>query len=537
MGDAYPELNQKSNYIKKLIFNEEESFLQTLDNGLTIFNSIINTVKKTGASEIDGKNAFTLYDTYGFPFDLTCLMAREKNFSVDETGFQEHMQQQKLRSRKTGQDNSYYLQEILKKLSTPTQYTGDNETSTKAKIVTIIINNQEVPSMSKGDTAIIVFDRTVFYAEGGGQVGDTGKILSDHFEFDVKNVTKHEGFFLHHGVVINGSAETHTQLSLTYDQERRQHIRRHHSATHLLQKALQHILGEHVKQAGSFVSPNRLRFDFNHFSALSKEQLYQVEQDVNLAILENYPVYVREMSISAAQKLGAAMFFEEKYGETVRVINMGEHSIELCGGSHVSTTGAIGYFRIINESSCASGIRRIEALAGLPAYHSYKKDETTLSELQKTMQVADPDNLIEHVNTVIKENKKLRKELGMSRESSLTETVSSLVPVTAGQYQLIYNEFPDTDTKLLRQQIDNLKNQYKKTVIFFTVRSENRAIFLCGVTSDICKNIKAGDLVKRAATLCGGGGGGRPDFAQAGGKDIRKLGDIPELITEAVISG
>ncbi len=531
MGGTYGELVKNQNTIEKVIRSEEETFIRTLDKGLSLFDGLKDKAVKSGSKTISGLDTFTLYDTFGFPFDLTALLARENGLSVDEPGFEKEMEKQRARSRSGDKESTFEIDEILKQIPVKTIYVGDVETSAQGKLLAIIKDGATVKELSVGEKATLVFDRTVFYGEGGGQVGDRGTIGSGTASFEVETTQKKENYFLHIGILTKGKLSVGDTLTLGYDDNDRRQTRKNHSATHLLQKALRTVLGDHIKQAGSLVTPDKLRFDFNHFSPLTSKEIETVEDLVNEAILHNLKVDISEMKKTEADKLGAMAFFGDKYGDTVRVVNMENHSVELCGGSHVGRTGEIGPFRILSESSSASGIRRIEATTGAHVLRLTREEARTIQNLSAKLQV--PGSLVlERIEQLLAEKKELEKKLGTFAEAGLTDTINALPRTPIGKAKFIYGEFQNTEVEHLRSHIDQLKNQEDDTVIFFSDVSEGKIVFLCGVSKGLTAKVKAGDLVKKAAELTGGGGGGRPDFAQAGGKDLASLPKVKSVVEE-----
>lgn len=549
MGEFFPELSAQKIYLKQIILSEEKSFNQTLDRGLKrledVFENLEKVTESNGQGEqkiINGKVAFELYDTYGFPCDLTALIASEKGFDVDNKGFEIEMSKQKERSKKNdSSDSSFYLMQILSTLKSPTRYLGDaphasTEQGQKGKLLLIIKDNKSTSRLKDSEEGILVFDQTPFYAESGGQVGDTGCItISSRQEsstvFVVKDTQKLEGFNLHYGQVTKGVFIVKEECVLQIDQSNRSSTRKNHSATHLLQKALKDVLGDHVKQAGSLVTPTKLRFDFNHFKALTLEEIEKVEEHVNQAIWSNYSVEISNMPMTQAIKKGAIAFFEEKYGEEVRVVNMGSHSIELCGGSHVKTTGEIARFKILAETSVASGIRRIEAITASHAYKLDREKQNLLHQIETILAVGRTDAILEKVKNISNDNKQLTKEIKSLKSSNLKEELKKIKPEMIKDIAFYHAVYEQTDgeplQEILREKIDQIKNSQRKAIAFFASQNEDKVVFICGVTSDLTFQFKAGDLVKEASQICNGGGGGRADFAQAGGK-------LPEKIPQAL---
>ncbi|MBL8994280.1 MAG: alanine--tRNA ligase, partial [Spirochaetia bacterium] len=422
-------------------------------------------------------------------------------------------------------ESTHELDEILKQIPEKTTYVGDTETRVKARLLSIISNNKSVKEISAGDKAIFVFDKTVFYGESGGQVGDRGRIQGASSSFLVEDTTRRENYFLHRGILEKGTISVGETLELVYENAERDETRKNHSATHLLQKALRTILGDHIKQAGSLVTPEKLRFDFNHFSAVKENELEAVEDAVNESILKNLKVEISEMKKTEADKLGAMAFFGDKYGDTVRVVDMAGHSVELCGGSHVRSTGEIGFFRILGESSSASGIRRIEATTGRHALRLARQETKTLRELASRLQTPETA-LVERMDTLLAEKKELEKKIGALAESGLADELKALPRMTLGKVQFLYGELKNAPVEPLRTALERMKNEEASLVTFITNISDGKMIFLSGVSKDRTAPIKAGDLVKKAAELTGGAGGGRADFAQAGGKDLAALSKV-----------
>ncbi|MBN8216821.1 MAG: alanine--tRNA ligase [Spirochaetes bacterium] len=535
MGGAYPELVKQKALVTRTLLAEEEAFIKTLDRGLELFSEVRRKAEAAGRKAVSGEDAFTLYDTYGFPWDLTALLAREAGLSVDEAGFKASMEAQRERSRAKVTESTFELTQILTQIPQKTEYLGETETACEGKLLAIVKDKAKVEALAEGDEAALVFDRSVFYGESGGQAGDRGRILSPEGRFRVEDVKRMEGYFLHLGVLEQGRMKSGEACRLEMDAGTRRDTRKNHSATHLLQKALRTVLGEHVKQAGSQVGGEKLRFDFNHFSAVAEAELRQVEALVNEAILANHPVDVREMKKAEAEASGAMAFFGEKYGEVVRVVNMGGgHSVELCGGSHVGATGEIGSFRILSESSSASGIRRIEAVTGRHALAHANEDRRVLRELARQFQVADREALLQRIHAVLAERKELEKKLGALSSAGLKDQVDALPTLSIGGLAFIYGEFKDVGGDALREQVDRIRNAAPAAVVFLASATEGKLVFVCGVGKEALSKAKAGDLVKKAALLTGGGGGGRPDFAQAGGKDLDALPKVRPEIEKAL---
>jgi len=543
MDEAYPEIRERQSHIEQIILSEEESFQKTLEKGLARFTQLSSVITGTGKHVISGSDAFELYDTYGFPLDLTTLLAREKNLSVDTEGFEKEMTAQKKRSRKDDSDNSFYIREALQKIPAVTEYIGDTLYEADSKLLCILIPKDDGSifsgsTMEPGNRGILIFEKTVFYGESGGQCGDTGEITctdgSDTLLFSVQHSGKQDGFTLHEGYLKRGVLTAGTGYRLTVNAVLREAVRRNHSAVHLLQKSLLSVLGDHVRQAGSHVSPERLRFDFNHFRGLTTEELIAVEQKVNEAITANMPVTISQIPIEEARSTGAAMFFEEKYGDVVRLVAMGSWSKELCGGSHVSSTGAIGSFRITAETSSASGIRRIEAVTAMTAWRMNSDDRIMLRQIADSVQADNPELILTVIPQLKTEIQSLRQKLHTGEAKGIQQTLESIQPEIIGSIKFISHVFSGADIKILRDKIDSIKKSHTRTVTFFCSVMPDKILFLCGVTADLIPVLHAGNLVKTAAAVCGGSGGGRADFAQAGGADPSRVAEAAEAVRNAI---
>ena len=528
MSDFFKELSEEKTLVQKTILAEEEMFHRTLDKGLSVLEEKMTSLPDKG--KLRGQDAFVLYDTYGFPLDLTALILKERGYSIDLKEFDRAMALQKARSQKRDRDqNSFTLNEILKALNNPTDYIGEEESQCEAELMAIIEKDKSVKKLSRGH-ALLVFDKSVFYGESGGQIGDTGFIEGPDARFEVLETRRSKGYILHRGQLLEGDLYPGRAYRLGIDASRRKKIRKNHSATHLLQRALKKILGNHVKQAGSLVAEDKLRFDFNHTSPLREEEIQKIEAEVNKAILENHAVAVEVMSRENAKQKGALAFFGEKYAEEVRVIDMGGYSIELCGGSHVRTAGEIGSFVILSESSSASGIRRIEATTGWDAYQITCRRHQLMKTLRRELQASSETQVLEKVRSLSQTLKTLKKEMAQMRTADLNNELASSQGEVIGEIKFIARQFKDMVIEALRSQIDRLKNGQAKTVVFLANLTDEKVVFLCGLTADLIPALKAGELVKEAATVCGGGGGGRSDFAQAGGKDVSKIDEAIEAV-------
>ena len=540
----YPELREKQSYITKVIQVEEENFGRTIDGGLRIFSDMMTRHKSAGEKVFSGADAFKLYDTYGFPVDLTKDMAGDEGMTVDEESFQTLMEEQRTRARKAREalgDLGWAGIEFGKDMPA-TEFTGYTQTSGEGKILALVCEDEMQSVMGTGADGVIVLDRTPFYAEMGGQVADHGTITSGNAVFEVTDVQKNKGGkYMHYGTVKSGSFEVGDTVTASIDLERRKAICRSHSAAHLLQKALQMVLGDHVHQAGSLNEPDQLRFDFTHFSAVSADELLQVEEIVNDAILAGGEVETDVMSLEDAQKLGAMALFGEKYGETVRVVRMKDEngkdfSMELCGGTHVNNTAKIGSFHIYSESSIASGVRRIEASVGkknVQAFLDMKRVVYTASSELK----AKPEELTERIDSQITEIRDLRKTITQYKSRAAlgkadsflasSKNVCGLRVITANLGEL---EVPD-----LRKMGDFLRDKEPRVVAVLCAVNGEKISFLavCGKEA-VASGVRAGDLIKAVTKVCGGSGGGKPDSAMGGGKDKLKIDDALSIVDDFV---
>ena len=530
---AYPELVEKRDFIKKLISVEEENFDRTIDQGLQILGALIeNSEKKI----LSGAEAFRLNDTYGFPLDLTKEIIAEKGMTVDESEFQRLLSEQRTRARNARKNAGAdaWLSESVDLDGIPaTEFTGYATLKDTARILAILRDGERVESAEMNDDVVVVLDRTPFYAESGGQVGDNGIIKTEMGTVEVTDCIKVIGGKIAHiGTVSEGSISVGDSAAAEIDRVRRLSTSRNHSATHLLQKALRTVLGTHVEQAGSYVTPDRLRFDFTHFAAMTPEEIQQVEDIVNEKILESLPISATQESIEDARKLGAMALFGEKYGNIVRVVNMGGYSIELCGGAHLDNTAQVGSFKIVSESGIASGVRRIEALTGAAALKHYQHQEESLKAVCKAVK-SNPENMVKRVEAVIAEQKQLAKELESLKAKMAGGAADSILAnaVEVKGIKLVAAEVKEADANALRTMGDQLKNKLGSGVVVLASANGGKVNLLAMATDDAVKaGAHAGNIIKAAAAVCGGGGGGRPNMAQAGGKDASK---ITEALTKA----
>ena len=537
----YKDLRQKQDYITKVVRTEEENFAKTIDGGMKIFADLLAEHKVKGETQFSGKDAFKLYDTYGFPVDLTEEMVQDEGMTLDRVAFDEEMEAQRVRARKAREalgDLGWSGVEFGKEIPS-TVFDGYDKTEiTGAKVVAIVAEDQLVDEIVSGMEAIVVLDTTPFYAEMGGQVADHGTITAEGMTYNVTDVQKNKGGkFMHYGKLTQGSLKVGDAVTAAIDVDRRKAIMRAHTATHLLDKVLRTVLGDHVHQAGSLVEPDRLRFDFTHFSALTAEELAKVSAMVNEAVLEGYDVVTEEMPIEEAKKKGAIALFGEKYGEVVRVVDMGEgYSVEFCGGTHLSNTAKVGVFHISNEFSVASGVRRIEATTGKLSLDVMNQNQKMLFEAAAVLK-AKPGELREKAKAMMTEAKKLHQEIEKFKaEASVGEARQFLMSAkTVGELKVLTASRENVDAATLRQMGDFLKDKEPNVVAVLASTSDEKISFLavCGKNA-IAKGIKAGDLVKNVCTICGGKGGGKPDSAMGGGKDMLKLDDALASVDDYV---
>jgi len=529
MGDAYPEIRKEQRHCELVIKTEEESFNRTLDKGIELFESIAAKLQQAKQSVVPGAEAFKLYDTYGFPLDLTELMAEEKGLTVDREGFEREMENQRARARESGK---FVMSDDLAKWETVqdgphSAFKGYETTECQAKLC-MIGEDQEYWHL--------VFDQTPFYGESGGQVGDTGVIVVDGREFTVVDTLRFNDRIVHLVKKEGEFPKRAPQYTLKVDRNRRMATACNHTGTHLLQAALRRVLGDHVHQSGSLVTPERLRFDFTHYEKVTEEQLREVEQIVNQVIGEAYPVTAREMAYQEAVDEGATALFEEKYGDRVRVISVERFSSELCGGTHVGNTAQIRLFRIVSESSVATGVRRIEAVTGDEALKMYQQERTILSELAALFK-ADVQSIPDRVKQLTEENLRLRKEKEQAQQANAAERIQALYGEikSVGSWKYISARVDGLPMELLREAVDKLRDHMKSGVVVLGSVNDGKVNLVAGVTKDLTGRVQAGALIKKVASEVGGSGGGRPDMAQAGGKDPAKL-DQALKIGEATIA-
>lgn len=532
MGEAYPQLIDKRELIEKTLIKEEELFLKTIENGIKIFDTEIASLK---GDTISGDIAFRLYDTYGFPLDLTADMAREKGLKIDEEAFKEHMQQQKQRSKEAGKFNIDYNSIINSQAKS--EFRGYSTLIEDAKVLEIFQDGQYVNVIKADSSAVIVLDKTPFYAESGGQVGDRGVLEGIGIEFIVEDVQKSGEAILHIGRLSKGILHTNDEVTARVNDSRRLATAANHSATHLLHKALKIILGNHAEQKGSLVDDNKLRFDFTHEKAISRDQIEQIEMLVNQQIRANYPVATIETSQEKAKSLGAEALFGEKYGDIVRVISMGDFSIELCGGTHVAYTGDIGLFKIVSEGGIASGVRRIEAVTADKAIKHIFTVENKLAAI-KDITKSNDSNLLDKLQSMLEQLKNQEKEIAKFKKDLLSGANSDIKELIIGDIKVIIANLEGVDIKTLREKIDDYKSKNDKIVSVLSTVNADKVQFVIGVSKSITPLIKAGDIAKEFSGYIDGKGGGRPDMAQGGGNNStnidKALSDLEQYILNII---
>ena len=524
----YAYLRERAEYITKVVKVEEENFARTIDGGMKIFAEMLADHKEKGETEFSGADAFKLYDTYGFPIDLTLEMVADEDMTLDQKAFAQLMQEQKVRAREARKalGDLAWAGIDLGLDNTPSKFVGYEASRCQAKVLAVCVGDEVSGSIAGGESGIIVLDQTPFYAEMGGQVADHGVITLGTSCFQVNDVQKDKGGkYLHHGKMLQGSLKVDDMVEASIDVERRKAIMRAHSATHLLQKALTTVLGDHVHQAGSLVEPDHLRFDFTHYSALTQEELAKVNSIVQDAVLEGYPVDIREMPIEEAKKLGATALFSEKYGDTVRVVNMSSYSIEFCGGTHLDNTAKVGAFELESEGSVASGVRRIEAVTGKACLRKMEDSQAVLADASSKLKVK-PNELGGKIQSSLDEIKELKRVIEQYKAKDAAGEVDTLLKNAKeiGGVRVLTAKLSGGDAAKLRQMGDMLRDKDSAIVAVLAAVNGDKPSFLavCGKDA-VAKGIKAGELVKLVCCACGGSGGGKPDSAMGGGKDVSKV--------------
>ncbi|MGW7777293.1 alanine--tRNA ligase [Staphylococcus xylosus] len=531
MEPYYPNVKEKSDFIKRVIKSEEERFHETLEEGLAILNNLVAQAKGQ-SNEISGKDAFKLYDTYGFPVELTEEIATQENLSVDMATFETEMQQQRDRARQARQ-NSQSMQvqsEVLKKITTDSKFVGYDVMDRATTITDIIHNGELIDVAEAGETVYFILKETPFYAVSGGQVADQGKVSNENFEILVTEVTKApNGQNLHKGEIQFGTVKTNAEVSASVNHKERSAIKKNHSATHLLHAALKEVLGEHVNQAGSLVEAERLRFDFSHFGPMTQDEIDQVERRVNEEIWNSIVVNIQEMPIEEAKQIGAMALFGEKYGDVVRVVNMAPFSIELCGGIHVNNTSEIGLFKIVSESGTGAGVRRIEALTGKSAFLYLETIQTQFNAVKTQVKVKTDDQVLDKVKQMQTEEKELVKQLEQKNKEVTSLKMGDLTNQVEeiNGLKLLATEVEVPNAKAIRETMDDFKSKLQDTVIVLISNVDGKVSLVATVPKAFTDKVKAGDIIKNMAPIVGGKGGGRPDMAQGGGTQ-------PENITESL---
>ncbi len=526
MGQAYPELAKQQEIIEKVLRIEEEQFGKTLERGLAILEESLSELQ---GDVIPGDLVFKLYDTYGFPADLTADVARERQMTIDHAGFEECMAVQRKTAQQAGKFGADYNEQL--KSEKHTEFKGYDSTHHSATVVEVFANGESVSILEDGQQGIVVLNHTPFYAESGGQTGDTGTITVACGEFTVTNTTKLGNAFAHHGSV-QGRIAVNDKVDATIDDARRERIKKNHTATHILHEALRQLLGEHVSQKGSLVEPERLRFDFSHFEAVTKDELREIERVVNDEIRRNFALNTELMAIDDAKAKGAMALFGEKYDDEVRVVTIGDYSIELCGGTHVERAGDIGLFKIVSESGIAAGVRRIEAVTGADAVAYVSEQEKQLNDVAALVK-GDSASVLEKVTALLEKSKGLEKQIAQLNDKLASAAGASLLDsiVEINGVKLLVANVEGTESKALRGMVDDLKNKIGSGVIALGVASGEKVSLIAGVTKDLTGKVKAGELVNHMAGQVGGKGGGRPDMAQAGGSQPENLNAALESVT------
>ena len=539
--EVYPELGEKEKYILKVLSLEEERFKITIDQGLELLMKEIQKLKETNKKELDGNVAFKLYDTYGFPSELTEEILKENGFSLNKeqfnAEFEEHRQMAREARKTTGasgwKDNDFTLD------TDKTIFTGYNKLEDISEVIAIVVGSEQVNTINEGQSGIIVLDKTPFYAEGGGQTGDSGEFTADEMLAKVTDTHKfNNGIYLHDTNLVKGSISVGDTITAKVNDDQRKNTAKNHTCTHILHKVLREILGDHVNQAGSYVSEDRLRFDYTHFEALDKKTLKEIEKRVNEAILSDYTVKTDILSMEEAKKSGAVALFDEKYEEMVRVVSVGDFSKELCGGTHIDQTAKIGMFKIISEGSIASGIRRIEAITGRAAIDYMQELDNLIDELSISMKTTK-DELLSKANLLKKEAKEKDKEIQRLNNEILKSNINEILDKyeEINGIKLFAIKFKDKDANTLREIADKIRDKNESCAVILASDLGDKVLFVSAVTKDLAKGgIHAGNMVKEAAVIAGGGGGGRPDFAQAGGKNPEKIDEAINAVRKQIAS-
>lgn len=542
-GDAYPELVEKENYVKKVIKIEEEKFNETLDQGVEILNSYIAELKANNEKVLSGEKAFKLYDTYGFPMDLTQEILEEQGYEIDEEGFHSEMEAQRQRARadRGAMEDESWKEDPLSRLDANIASTFDGYVNLNVcgNVTALVKGDEVVDTICEGEKAVVVLNETAFYAEGGGQVGDMGTLENEDTIFEVVDTRKGANNTIKHmGFVKKGKISVNDKLESKVNKEIRMASARNHTATHLLHEALKEVLGDHVNQAGSLVTPERLRFDVTHFEPISKEELKIVEEKVNTAILDALDINCEIMNIKDAKEKGAMALFGERYGNEVRVVSMGDYSVELCGGTHLNNTSQVGLFKILSEGGVAAGVRRIEAITGKAVYDYLTNKEVVINDICAALKTKE-DNLVQRAHTLVEENKSLAKELQDAKTKLNLQSVDSLLDskVDVCGVNLLCAKFEGIDMNSLKETADSLRDKVGSGVVVLSNVVDNKVNFVVTATNDvISKGIHSGNIVREVAKIANGKGGGRPNMAQAGATDVSKVDEALSYASEVIKS-
>ena len=532
----YEELETNKDNIIKIITDEEERFQHTIDSGLERLNSLIDEMKKNGETVLDGSEAFKLYDTYGFPLDLTKEILNEENFDLDENKFSEEMENQRQLARNARKsDSGWSLDNIVTDGIDPTEFVGYDILKVEANITNIFDESENISSLNKGDKGIILSDKTSFYAQGGGQVADTGFIYNQGGKAKVTDVQKKNDVFFHSVEVVEGEIQTNQKYTFKVDQERRYDITRNHSATHFLDQALRDVLGDEITQAGSLVDENRLRFDFTYNESLTSEEKRKIEDIINEKIREQLPVVKQIVSFKKSQEMGAIGLFEDKYKENVRVVSIGDYSKELCGGCHVNNSSEVLIFKIVSESSVSAGVRRIEAITGKKVYELLQDQKQSLDEIAYNLN-AKPNAIIQKIKSLEDEVENQKEEIKRLKSSSHNDIYKDLGNNVESRdnMNLLIHKFENVSTDELRDYENRLKNDFENLVIVFASVINEKIIFTVTVDNSLTDKYDAGKIVREISQVAGGNGGGKKNFAQAGGKDISKVDEALEKAHELI---
>lgn len=539
--NAYPQLAEKRDYIKRVIKIEEERFSETIDSGLSILEGKIAELEKNGEKLLGGEDAFRLYDTYGFPIDLTVEILEEKGLEADIDGFNAQMQQQKERSRegrKVGEEAAW-SEDIYQTLSKDikTEFVGYDNKECTATVSVIVKDGELADSVSDGEDAVVILDKTVIYGESGGQMGDRGTLCGSGFKMTVTDSKKlGDGKILHHVTVDEGTASVGDSVTVTYDVKKREATARNHSATHLLQKALREVLGSHIEQAGSMVDENRLRFDFSHFQAVTPEQLAEVERRVNAAILAAYPIEIKQMPVDEAKKLGAMALFGEKYGDTVRVVNMGGYSIELCGGCHLKNTSEAGLCKIVSEGGVAAGVRRIEAVTGEGVLKYIDEKNAIITESAAALKTTEGE-LVHRCENVMEELREQQRKIDVISEKIAHASANNVMAGVKhiGGLEVFITQMDGSTVDAMRKLGDAIKEKTQLCVCVFAALTDGKITFMATAGKDaVKKGVHCGKIIKEITAIAGGSGGGKPDSAQGGGKNAGKIDNALAAVDEII---